>query len=279
MSEVRLQKYLAEAGVASRRKCEELIEQGKVEVNGQIVTALGTKVTGDESIKVDGRLIRQEQRKVYILLNKPVGYISTAKDQFSRKTVLDLVGTVPERVYPVGRLDYDTSGLLLLTNDGELANKLTHPKHEVPKVYRALLMGTLKEEDIDALQTGVEIEDYKTAPARVQIIDAGRKEPVRKEAGRKEPGKKEPGKKEPGSRDSGRKEPGRQESTVEITIHEGKNRQVRKMFETLGYPVLRLKRVAIGPLVIEGIEEGKWRYLRKKEVDKLKRTAGMPAEE
>jgi pseudouridine synthase len=125
----------------------------------------------------------------------------------------------------------------------------------------------------------VEIEDYKTAPARVQIIDAGRKEPVRKEAGRKEPGKKEPGKKEPGSRDSGRKEPGRQESTVEITIHEGKNRQVRKMFETLGYPVLRLKRVAIGPLVIEGIEEGKWRYLRKKEVDKLKRTAGMPAEE
>ena len=240
MSEVRLQKFLAEAGVASRRKCEELIAQGKVEINGQIVTAQGTKVTGEETIKVDGREIRQEQKKVYILLNKPVGYISTAKDEFSRKTVLDLVDTVKERVYPVGRLDYDTSGLLLLTNDGELANKLTHPKHEIPKVYRAMIQGEISEEDVNSLQSGITIEEYKTAPAKVHVID-----------------------------------PGKKESIIEITIHEGKNRQIRKMFEVLGYIVLRLKRVAIGPLVIEGIDEGNWRYLRKKEIDSLRKAAGL----
>jgi 23S rRNA pseudouridine2605 synthase len=240
MTEVRLQKYLAEAGVASRRKCEELIAQGKIEINGEVITTQGIKVKGDEIIKVDGRLIRQEQKKVYILLNKPVGYISTAKDEFSRKTVLDLVDTVKERVYPVGRLDYDTSGLLLLTNDGELANRLTHPKHEIKKVYRAMIDGGISEEDVNSLQSGIAIEDYKTAPAKVHVIETAKKETI-----------------------------------VEITIHEGRNRQVRKMFETLGYAVLRLKRVAIGPLEIEGIEEGKWRYLRKKEIDNLKKTAGL----
>ena len=240
MSEVRLQKYLAEAGVASRRKCEELIAQGKVEINGEVITTQGTKVNGDEIIKVDGRLVRQEQKKVYILLNKPVGYISTAKDEFSRKTVLDLLDTVKERVYPVGRLDYDTSGLLLLTNDGELANRMTHPRNEMPKVYRAMIDGKIGEEDVNSLQSGIAIEDYKTAPAKVHVIETGKRETI-----------------------------------VEITIHEGRNRQVRKMFETLGHVVLRLKRVAIGPLAIEGIEEGKWRYLRKKEIDTLKRTAGL----
>ena len=237
MSEIRLQKYLAEAGVASRRKCEELIAEGRVEVNNQVVTVPGTKINGGELIKVDGKVIRSEQRKVYILLNKPVGYISTAKDQFSRKTVLDLVSTVSERIYPVGRLDYDTSGLLMLTNDGELANGLTHPKHELQKVYRVMISGKLKEEDITSLQEGVDIEDYTTAPAAVKVVDATKRD-----------------------------------SIVEIAIHEGKNRQVRKMFETLGYPVLRLKRVAIGPLVIDGLEEGKWRYLRKKEIELLKKT-------
>ncbi len=237
MSEIRLQKYLAEAGVASRRKCEELIAEGRVEVNNQVVTVPGTKINGGELIKVDGKVIRSEQRKVYILLNKPVGYISTAKDQFSRKTVLDLVSTVSERIYPVGRLDYDTSGLLMLTNDGELANGLTHPKHELQKVYRVMISGKLKEEDITSLQEGVDIEDYTTAPAAVKVVDATKRD-----------------------------------SIVEISIHEGKNRQVRKMFETLGYAVLRLKRVAIGPLVIDGLEEGKWRYLRKKEIELLKKT-------
>lgn len=237
MSEIRLQKYLAEAGVASRRKCEELIAMGRVEVNGQVVTMPGTKIDGKEVIKVDGREIRQEQKKVYILLNKPVGYISTAKDQFSRKTVLDLVDTVKERIYPVGRLDYDTSGLIMLTNDGELANKLTHPKHEMPKVYRVMIDGNLKEEDINSFQTGIAIEDYTTAPAKVKVIETSKKD-----------------------------------SIIEITIHEGRNRQIRKMFEALGYVVLRLKRVAMGSITIEGLEEGKWRYLSKKEIDTLKKT-------
>ena len=240
MVEIRLQKYLAEAGVASRRKCEELIAMGRVEVNGQVVTVPGTKINGEEMIKVDGRQIRQEQKKVYILLNKPVGYISTSKDQFSRKTVLDLIDAVKERIYPVGRLDYDTSGLIVLTNDGELANRLTHPKHEMQKVYRVMIDGSLKEEDIKSFQTGIAIEDYTTAPAKVKVIETTKKD-----------------------------------SIIELTIHEGKNRQVRKMFETLGYAVLRLKRVAVGPIVIEGLEEGKWRYLSKKEIEALKKTAGL----
>lgn len=236
MSDVRLQKYLAEAGVASRRKCEELIAQGKIEVNGQIVTVPGTKINGSEIIKVDGREIRQEQRKVYVLLNKPAGYISTAKDQFSRKTVLDLVSTVKERIYPVGRLDYDTSGLIMLTNDGELANQLTHPKHEMQKVYRVMIEGTMSEEEMATIKTGVTIEDYKTAPANVKIIDTSKKD-----------------------------------SIIELSIHEGKNRQIRKMFDALGHTVLRLKRIAIGPLTIEGLEEGKWRYLSKKEIEVMKK--------
>lgn len=240
MSEIRLQKYLAEAGVASRRKCEELIALGRVEVNGQTVTVPGTKIDGSEVIKVDGREIKQEQKKVYILLNKPVGYISTAKDQFSRKTVLDLVDTVKERIYPVGRLDYDTSGLIMLTNDGELANRLTHPKHEIQKVYRVMISGNLKEEDIKSFQDGIAIEEYTTAPAKVSVIETSKRD-----------------------------------SIIEITIHEGKNRQIRKMFEALGYVVLRLKRVAIGSITIEGLEEGKWRYLSKKEIESLKKTAGL----
>ncbi len=236
MSEIRLQKYLAEAGVASRRKCEELIAMGRIEVNGQVVTVPGTKITGKEVITVDGREIIQEQKKVYILLNKPVGYISTSKDQFSRKTVLDLVETVKERIYPVGRLDYDTSGLIILTNDGELANKLTHPKHEMQKVYRVMIEGNLNEEEINSIKTGVIIEDYTTAPANIRIVETNKKD-----------------------------------SIVELTIHEGKNRQIRKMFETLEHIVLRLKRVAIGPIAIDGLEEGKWRYLSKKEIETLKK--------
>lgn len=240
MSEIRLQKYLADAGVASRRKCEEYIANGRVEVNGQVVTVPGTKINGSEIVKVDGKEIRQEQKKVHILLNKPVGYISTAKDQFSRKTVLDLTDTVKERIYPVGRLDYDTSGLIILTNDGELTNMLTHPSHEIGKVYRAVIDGSLEDDDIIRLQTGVDIEDYTTAPAKVKVIQLSQKQ-----------------------------------SVVELTIHEGRNRQVRKMFETLGYAVLHLKRIAIGPIAIQGLEEGKWRYLSKNEADLLKKMAGI----
>lgn len=238
MSEVRLQKYLAEAGIASRRKCEELISQGRVEVNGLIVTTPGTKISGNERILVDGIEASLEQNKIYILLNKPVGYISSAKDQFSRKTVLDLVGTVKERIYPVGRLDYDTSGLIILTNDGDFANKMTHPRHQMQKVYRAEIMGRLSDSDIESFKRGIVIDDYKTAPAGIQIINSAQ-----------------------------------DRSVVEVTIHEGKNRQVRNMFEALNHPVVRLKRVAIGFVEISGLEEGKWRYLSKNEILRLKESA------
>ena len=236
MQEIRLQKYMADAGIASRRKSEELIAQGRVEVDGVVVTAPGTRLKGTEAVKVDGKEIRPAQKKVYILLNKPVGYITSAKDQFSRKTVLDLVCGVSERIYPVGRLDYDTSGLILLTNDGQLTNKLTHPRHEVNKVYVAVTDGAFTEEDARKLRAGIMVEGYTTAPALVRIIEKGGKT-----------------------------------SVVEITIHEGRNRQVRKMFETLGHHVLGLKRTAIGPVGIGGLEEGKWRFLSKDEIDLLKK--------
>lgn len=232
---IRLQKYLADAGVASRRKCEELISQGRVEVNGKVLTEPGTKVEGIEEIKVDGKVIGPGHKKVYILLNKPAGYISSAKDQFSRKTVIDLADTVRERIYPVGRLDYDTSGLIILTNDGELANLLMHPRHEVRKVYRAVIRGMLSDQDIERLEKGIDIGGYVTAPAKVSVIRAS--------AGN---------------------------STVDIEIHEGKNRQVRRMFEAVGHPVRRLKRTAIGALTISGLDEGQWRHLSKTEVEMLK---------
>ncbi len=236
MAEIRLHKYMAEAGVASRRKCEELIAMGRVEVDGKKVTIPGMKITGKERIKVDGHVVKKDQKKVYIMLNKPVGYISSAKDQFSRKTVLDLTEGVRERIYPVGRLDYDTSGLIILTNDGDMTNMLTHPKHEIHKVYRAVISGHLKDEDIEKLKKGVVIDDYKTAPARINSVEKLRTN-----------------------------------SIVEISIHEGKNRQVRKMFDSLGYAVLMLKRIAIGPIVLGDLEEGKWRYFRKQEIEALRK--------
>jgi len=148
MKEMRLQKYLAECGVASRRKAEELISQGRVKVNGETVTQMGKKVSQNDVVEVDGKLVKMEKRKVYIALNKPVGYISSVKDQFGRKTVMDLVKDIKERIFPVGRLDYDTSGLLLLTNDGDFAYRLTHPKHEIKKVYEADLLGVPSKDDI-----------------------------------------------------------------------------------------------------------------------------------
>lgn len=238
MSGIRLQKFLADAGVASRRKCEELIAQGRVEVDGRAVSAPGTKVIGNETITVDGKEVKTDRKKVYILLNKPVGYISSARDQFSRKTVLDLVDTVNERIYPVGRLDYDTSGLILLTNDGEFANLMMHPSHETEKVYRAVVKGKLGDDEIKMLHDGIAINGYVTSPAKVRVTETGRSD-----------------------------------STVEITIHEGRNRQVRHMFEALNHPVLHLKRVAIGPVKISGLEEGKWRYLSRNELEEIRNNA------
>lgn len=235
MEEIRLQKFLAEAGVASRRKSEEIILQGRVDINGSIITELGSKVKDGDIVKVDGKIIKQEEKKVYVLLNKPVGYITTARDQFSRKTVLDLIDGVKERIYPVGRLDYDTSGLLLLSNDGDLAYKLTHPGREIDKVYQVKIKGILDDRAIQAFKHGIRIDDYVTSPANVRTIEHTEKD-----------------------------------SIIEVTIHEGKNRQVRRMCEEVGYTVLKLKRIAIGPLKLDGIEEGSWRYLTTEEIKKLK---------
>ena len=237
MSELRLQKYLAEAGVASRRKCEELMLQGRVEVNGIKIKEMGSKVNTDDIVKVDGKEVRPEGNKVYIMLNKPVGYITTAKDQFSRKTVLDLVEGVEERIYPVGRLDYDTSGLILLTNDGELAYGLTHPGREADKVYQVKIKGVLEESEIQAFKAGIRIDDYITLPAKIKVLE---------------------------HTDT--------DSLIDVTIHEGKNRQIRKMCDAVGHTALKLKRISIGSLKLGNLVEGSWRHLSPEEVKSLKKT-------
>ncbi len=229
----RLQKYLADAQVASRRKAEEIILSGRVSVNGDIVTQLGTKVEDGDTVCVDGKEVRPVQKNIYIMLHKPEGYVTTAKEQFGRPAVLDLVDCGC-RIYPVGRLDYDTSGLLLLTNDGELTYRLTHPKHNVEKTYIAQVEGTPSDEEMQRFRKGLEIDDYITAPAKIKIL---------KKAAL---------------------------TTLKIVIHEGKNRQVRKMCDAIGHKVRRLKRVATGKLSLGDLEKGKYRQLTEEEIDYLK---------
>ncbi len=234
--EERLQKYLAQCGVASRRKCEELILQGRVQVNGVTVTELGTKINPEkDKIKFDGKDIRQAQKLVYILLNKPIGYVTTADDQFGRDTVLDLV-KVKERIVPVGRLDMYTSGALILTNDGDFVYQVTHPKHEIEKTYTVTIKGIVQNSEVEQLRNGIKIDDYITKPARVKILKTDTEKDI---------------------------------SRLEITIHEGKNRQVRKMCEAVGRKVLALHRSKIGGIGVKDIELGKWRYLTANEVQQI----------
>jgi len=243
----RLQKILSQAGIASRRLAEELIAQGRVQVNGVTVTQPGTKADpARDEIKVDGRRIRAEQRRRYVLLNKPRGYITSRSDPQGRPTVMDLLKEVKEYVYPVGRLDYDSEGLLLLTNDGELAARLTHPRHEVEKVYEARVRGVPDAHALDRLARGVTIEGRRTAPARVRAS-----EPVVRSGG--------------------------EQTIVELTIHEGRYRQVRQMFDSIGHPVVRLKRVRIGPITDPEMPPGHWRELMPQEVVKLQRATGLAA--
>ncbi|MCM8710668.1 rRNA pseudouridine synthase [Clostridium sp. SYSU_GA19001] len=231
----RLQKYMAECGVASRRKCEEIILSGRVKVNGTIIKELGYKIDREkDKILIDDKLIKLEERKLYIALNKPVGYLSTVKDERGRSTILDLV-KVNERIYPIGRLDYDTSGLILLTNDGEVYNKVIHPRQVVEKTYIAELNGIPLEEEIKRFCTGIDIGGYITAPAKFKILKQGSKI-----------------------------------CEAEIVIHEGKNRQIRKMCSAINHPVIKLKRISIGAIKIGNLKLGTWRYLTKKEVDYLK---------
>ncbi|MFC0214903.1 pseudouridine synthase [Paenibacillus chartarius] len=236
----RLQKVLAEAGIASRRKSEELITSGRVQVNDQVVTTLGVKVDpAADVIKVDGKPI-SGQSKVYLLLHKPKGVITSASDPGGRKVVTDFLHGVKERVFPVGRLDYDTEGLLLLTNDGELANMLTHPKYHVPRTYHATVEGVPHGSVLDKLRSGIKLEDGMTAPAEVEYLDVDTE---------------------------------KKQSVLSITIHEGRNRQVRRMLEAVHFPIIRLKRVKYGPIELSGLARGKFRHLKSDEVAMLRESA------
>ncbi|MBR2500191.1 MAG: rRNA pseudouridine synthase [Clostridia bacterium] len=232
---VRLQKFMATAGLASRRACEEIITAGRVLVNGKVIDELGFKVDPDyDEICVDGKKITLPDKKYYIMLNKPQGYITSASDQFGRATVLDLVSDIKERLYPVGRLDYDTEGLLLLTNDGDFAQKLTHPKYEKSKTYVAVVKGAVTPQNARLLSKGVIIDGKKTSPAKVNTI----------------------------YKNDGTTE-------VTLTIFEGRNRQVRKMCASIGHEVISLKRIAVGDIILGNLPKGKWRHLNPVEINKL----------
>lgn len=232
----RLQKVMAHAGVDSRRKCETLITQGRVKVNGRVTTELGVQVNQNDLIEVDNIPIDREE-PVYFLLNKPRNMITAVSDDKGRPVVTDLFYGVEQRIYPVGRLDYDTTGALILTNDGELSQLLMHPKHEVEKVYVAKVKGLIQKKTLRQLEKGVLIEGKKTAPATIKLLSSN----VEK-----------------------------QTSIVQITIHEGRNRQVKKMFEAVGYPVQKLTREAYGNLTLNGLNSGDWRELKHFEVQQLR---------
>jgi 23S rRNA pseudouridine2605 synthase len=235
----RLQKVIAQAGIASRRKAEELIKDGRVKVNGKVVTELGVKVTSSDKIEVNEVQIEKEE-PVYFLLYKPRGVISSVSDDKGRKVVTDFFSNYQERIFPVGRLDYDTSGLLLLTNDGEFANLLTHPSNEVEKLYVAKVKGIPLRENLRKLEKGIRLEDGKTAPAKVKMLSGDKK---------------------------------KQTAIVEISIHEGRNRQVRRMFEAIGHEVVKLKRERYGFLTLNGLKAGEARELTPHEVKQLRALA------
>ncbi|MCK5077280.1 MAG: rRNA pseudouridine synthase [Calditrichia bacterium] len=233
---IRLNKYLASCGIASRRKCDQFIMEGMVTINNQLVTEPGTQVNEEKDIvRFKSNFVKPEEKMVYILLNKPAGIVTSVEDEKDRKTVLDLIPD-KKRVFPVGRLDLNSSGLLLLTNDGDLTYVLTHPSKEVDKTYRAQLDHELSNEDLKSFKKGIVIDGYKTAPAKIKHLD--------NKFG---------------------------ENRVEIVIHEGRNRQIRKMMDELGYKVRKLTRIKVGSLSLQGLKPGEWRYLSDEEIKELKR--------
>ena len=233
---MRLQKYMAMCGVAARRKCEEIISAGRVSVNGVVITEMGTQVEEGDEVRVDGAIIMPEEEKRYVLYHKPAGEVTTVSDEKGRETVMDRFRDFPVRLYPVGRLDYDSEGLLLLTNDGELAQRLTHPSCEVDKVYLARVTGNPSNEAIDRLRRGVYMEgdQRKTYPADVRVV---RDESLF--------------------------------SDIVVTIHEGRNRQVRRMFDAVGHKVLLLRRIRFGCVELGSLRRGEWRELTQEEIDAL----------
>ncbi len=231
---MRLQKYMAECGVASRRRAEEMILEGKVSVNGVVISQMGVQVEDGDEVRVEGKLIRPEAQKRYVMYHKPAGEVTTVSDPEGRAAVLDHFRDYPVRLYPVGRLDYDSEGLLLLTNDGALTERMLHPSHLVEKTYLARVTGQVSMDSVRQLRAGVMLDDHKTAPAKVRIIKEETFATV-----------------------------------VLVTIHEGRNRQVRRMFETLGHRVLQLRRVKFGPLELGDLPRGQWRELTAEEVRRL----------
>ena len=243
--EERLQKVLAQAGVASRREAEEYITAGGVKVNGKVVKELGTKVGPDAFIMVDGHPVHRE-RKIYLLFYKPRGVVTTMKDPEGRKSIADYVKDIPQRVYPVGRLDYNTEGLLLLTNDGELAQAMTHPSHEVNKTYEVTVPGIVPQEKLDLLRIGVKLEDGMTAPAIVDLAGYDYEKNL---------------------------------TRFNVTIHEGRNRQVRRMCDYIGFPVRNLRRVRMGTLTLDGLRRGDCRELFNEEIEELRAACGLKPEQ
>ena len=231
---MRLQKYMAECGVASRRKAEEMIAEGRVTVNGVKITEMGVQVEESDEVRVDGQVIRPETEKRYVMYHKPAGEVTTVSDPEGRQCVLDHFRDYPVRLYPVGRLDYDSEGLLLLTNDGALTERMLHPSHQVDKTYLARVTGSVTMDEVRTLRAGVMLDDHKTAPAKVRVIK------LEAEA-----------------------------TVVLVTIHEGRNRQVRRMFEETGHQVMQLRRVRFGPLDLGDLPRGKWRELTAEEVRSL----------
>lgn len=229
MEEIRINKFIASSGVCSRRNADNIILEGRVTVNGQVTTELGTRITSSDKVEVDGKIINLEENKLYIMLNKPKGYVTTSKEQFNRPSVLDLID-VRERVFSVGRLDMDSEGLILLTNDGDFANEIIHPTKHVSKKYEVELKKPILNGEIDQLRQGVNIGGYTTRPALVEKIN---------------------------------------DKKLIIIIQEGKNRQVRKMCEAVGNKVISLKRVAIGNLALGNLKVGKYKFLCKEEIDRI----------
>ena len=238
MPEMRLQKYIANSGFCSRRKAEALILDGKVSVNGCVVSELGTKVNAEvDRVLVNNKVVEYVKNYKYILLNKPVGYVTTIKEQFNRPMVVDLIKNVGVTLLPVGRLDMYTSGALILTNDGDFIYNVTHPKNEIEKTYNATVRGIITQEDVEQLKKGVRIDDYTSSPAKVKILKIDREKEI---------------------------------SRIEITIHEGKNREVRKMCDAVGKKVIALHRSKIGNINIKNLKIGDWRYLTEEEIISLK---------
>jgi len=237
----RLNKIISMAGIASRRRADELISSGLVTVNGQVETGLGSKaIWGADSITVNSRAIPDPPRKIYVMLHKPFGYVSTLRDPEGRPIIRDLIQDIKERIYPVGRLDFDSSGLLILTNDGELAYRLMHPRFHIPRTYKVIIEGSLSGASVERLRKGISLDDGPTSPARVKVIERGQ-----------------------------------EKSVVRITIFEGRSREIRRMFEALGHKSLKLMRIGYGSLHLGDLKVGKYRHLKNSKVKILHTSVGL----